>query len=69
MSSFAVKTVGALVSGATFAYAHGHVEGINVNGVYYNGYDPTSYPYMTDPPTVVGWYVLAQTQMITNQLP
>ena len=26
-----------------------------VNGVYWQGYDPTSYPYETDPPIVVGW--------------
>lgn len=35
--------------------AHGHVSGVVINGVYYRGYDPTQFPYMQDPPTVIGW--------------
>lgn len=55
MSSVAVKALVAVVAGATSVAAHGHVTGINVAGTWYDGYDPTSYPYMSDPPTVVGW--------------
>lgn len=40
---------------ATGVVGHGHVNNIVVNGVYYQGYDPTSFPYMPDPPIVVGW--------------
>ncbi|KAL1875785.1 glycoside hydrolase 61 [Diaporthe australafricana] len=54
-SSVAVKALAALVAGATSVAAHGHVTGINVAGTWYEGYDPTSFPYMSDPPTVVGW--------------
>ncbi|KAI2629265.1 carbohydrate-binding module family 1 protein [Hypomontagnella submonticulosa] len=46
--------VAALVSAATVA-AHGHVDHIVINGVSYQGYDPTSFPYQQNPPTVVGW--------------
>ncbi|POS75413.1 endoglucanase [Diaporthe helianthi] len=55
MSSVAVKALAAIVAGATSVVAHGHVTGINVAGTWYEGYDPTSFPYMSDPPTVVGW--------------
>lgn len=40
---------------ATGVVGHGHVNNIVVNGVYYQGYDPTSFPYMQNPPIVVGW--------------
>ncbi|KAI1372788.1 carbohydrate-binding module family 1 protein [Hypoxylon crocopeplum] len=46
--------VAALVSAATVA-AHGHVDHIVLDGVFYQGYDPTSFPYQQTPPTVVGW--------------
>lgn len=46
--------IAALASAATVA-AHGHVSNIVVNGVSYQGYDPTTMPYMTDPPDVIGW--------------
>jgi cellulase len=46
--------VAALASAATVA-AHGHVDNIVVDGVQYRGYDPTSFPYMAEPPIVVGW--------------
>lgn len=55
MSSSAIKALVAIVAGATSVAAHGHVTGINVAGTWYEGYDPTSFPYMSDPPTVVGW--------------
>lgn len=40
---------------ATTALAHSHVNNLVINGVYWQGYDPTSYPYETNPPVVVGW--------------
>ncbi len=40
---------------ATGVVGHGHVNNIIVNGVYYQGYDPTSFPYMPNPPIVIGW--------------
>lgn len=44
----------ALASAATVA-AHGHVNNIVIDGVSYQGYDPTVFPYQANPPTVVGW--------------
>ncbi|KAI2465226.1 carbohydrate-binding module family 1 protein [Annulohypoxylon bovei var. microspora] len=44
----------ALASVATVA-AHGHVDHIVIDGLFYQGYDPTSFPYQQSPPTVVGW--------------
>lgn len=40
---------------ASTAIAHSHVNNLVIDGVYWQGYDPTSYPYETDPPIVVGW--------------
>lgn len=40
---------------ATGVVGHGHINNIVINGVYYEGYDPTSFPYMPNPPIVVGW--------------
>ncbi|OIW24405.1 hypothetical protein CONLIGDRAFT_96426 [Coniochaeta ligniaria NRRL 30616] len=45
----------AALAGAATVAAHGHVNDIIVDGVFWQGYDPTSFPYMSDPPTVVGW--------------
>lgn len=39
----------------TTVIAHSHVNNLVIDGVYWQGYDPTSYPYETDPPIVVGW--------------
>ncbi|ROW01979.1 hypothetical protein VMCG_05548 [Cytospora schulzeri] len=44
-----------LLAGATAVIAHGHVNNLVIDGVYWQGYDPTSYPYQTNPPVVVGW--------------
>lgn len=55
MSSFTIKAVSAAIAGAAVVSAHGHTYGINVAGVWYEGYDPTTFPYESDPPTVVGW--------------
>ncbi|KAI0157992.1 carbohydrate-binding module family 1 protein [Hypoxylon sp. FL1284] len=46
--------VAALASAATVA-AHGHVDHIVIDGVFYEGFDPTSAPYQQDLPTVVSW--------------
>jgi hypothetical protein len=43
------------LAGAVSVAAHGHVRNIVINGVSYQGYDPTSMPYMQNPPKVVGW--------------
>ncbi|KAB8070599.1 glycosyl hydrolase family 61-domain-containing protein [Aspergillus leporis] len=41
---------------ATKVAAHGHVTNIVVNGVYYEGFDINSFPYMGDnAPTVAAW--------------
>ncbi|KAK3328264.1 glycosyl hydrolase family 61-domain-containing protein [Cercophora scortea] len=45
----------AALSGAALVAAHGHVNHIIANGVQYQGYDVTSFPYMASPPKVVGW--------------
>ncbi|KAM5342395.1 hypothetical protein ACJ41O_013361 [Fusarium nematophilum] len=42
---------------ATSASAHGHVNQIIVNGVAYQGYESTSFPFMRDPPIVAGWTI------------
>ncbi|KAK3945495.1 glycoside hydrolase [Diplogelasinospora grovesii] len=55
MPSFTSKTLLTAVAGAASVAAHGHVNNIVINGVSYQGYDPTSFPYMSNPPTVVGW--------------
>ncbi|GLI79458.1 hypothetical protein PoHVEF18_007793 [Penicillium ochrochloron] len=40
---------------ATLVAGHGHVTNIVVNGVSYQGWDINSFPYSSDPPTVVAW--------------
>lgn len=40
---------------ATLVAGHGHVTNIVINGVSYEGWDINSFPYETDPPTVVAW--------------
>ncbi|RFU82110.1 endoglucanase iv [Trichoderma arundinaceum] len=40
---------------ATGVVGHGHINNIVINGVYYEGYDPTKFPYEANPPIVVGW--------------
>ncbi|KAL4907863.1 glycosyl hydrolase family 61-domain-containing protein [Aspergillus multicolor] len=49
-----------LISIASFiaaVKAHGYVQNIVVNGVYYSGWEINSYPYMTDPPVVAAWQI------------
>ncbi|OJJ77008.1 hypothetical protein ASPBRDRAFT_223028 [Aspergillus brasiliensis CBS 101740] len=40
---------------ATQVAAHGHVTNIVVDGVYYEGFDISSFPYESDPPKVAAW--------------
>ncbi|TPX10132.1 uncharacterized protein E0L32_001329 [Thyridium curvatum] len=49
------KTLLAALAGAATVAAHGHVTNIVINGVSSEGYNPFSFPYMQNPPTVVGW--------------
>lgn len=46
-----------LLSSALSVSAHGHVRNLVINGVYYETYGSTTFPYMQNPPTVVGWTV------------
>jgi hypothetical protein len=55
MPSFTSKTLISALAGAASVAAHGHVTNIVINGVSYQNYDPTSFPYQQNPPTVVGW--------------
>lgn len=55
MSSVTSKTLLAALTTAATVIAHGHVNDIIINSVDWPGYDPLVYPYMSDPPTVVGW--------------
>ncbi|KAL2147453.1 hypothetical protein VTI28DRAFT_9353 [Corynascus sepedonium] len=55
MPSSTSKGLFSALMGAASVAAHGHVTNIVINGVSYQNYDPTSFPYMQNPPTVVGW--------------
>jgi hypothetical protein len=55
MPSYTSKTLLSTLAAAASVSAHGHVTNIVINGVSYQNYDPTSFPYMQNPPTVVGW--------------
>lgn len=46
--------LGTVVAAGT-AIAHSHVNNLVIDGVYWQGYDPTTYPYESNPPIVVGW--------------
>jgi hypothetical protein len=49
------KTLLSALAAAASVSAHGRVTNIVINGVSYQNYDATSFPYMQNPPTVVGW--------------
>ncbi len=49
------KTLLTLLATAASVSAHGHVKNIVINGLSYQSFDPSSFPYMQNPPTVVGW--------------
>ncbi|KAG7286203.1 glycoside hydrolase 61 [Staphylotrichum longicolle] len=53
--SFSSKTLLSALAGAVTVAAHGHVTNIVINGLSYQNYDPFSFPYQQNPPTVVGW--------------
>ncbi|GAB1315858.1 glycoside hydrolase 61 [Madurella fahalii] len=55
MPSLSSKALLSALAGAATVAAHGHVTNIVINGVSYQSYDPTVFPYMPNPPTVVGW--------------
>ncbi|KAI0433304.1 glycosyl hydrolase family 61-domain-containing protein [Xylaria sp. FL1042] len=55
MNSFRSSSLLAALTAAAGVAAHGHVSNIVINGVSYQTYDPTVFPYESDPPTVVGW--------------
>jgi hypothetical protein len=55
MPSYTSKILLSTLAAAASVSAHGHVTNIVINGVSYQNYDPTSFPYMQNPPTVVGW--------------
>ncbi|KAI1348364.1 glycosyl hydrolase family 61-domain-containing protein [Xylaria sp. FL0043] len=55
MNNFRSTSLLAALVAATGVAAHGHVSNIVINGVSYQTYDPTVFPYESDPPTVVGW--------------
>ncbi|KAF4983192.1 hypothetical protein FZEAL_1349 [Fusarium zealandicum] len=45
------------LSSAMTVSAHGHVDKIIINGVAYQGYGSTDFPYMRNPPVVAGWTI------------
>ena len=50
-----VRTAASALAGAALASAHGFVSNVVINGAFYGGYEVNSFPYMADPPTVIGW--------------
>jgi hypothetical protein len=55
MGSLKTHVLACVLGYASTVVAHGHVESIVVAGVSYQGYLPNQFPYMKDPPTVIGW--------------
>ena len=55
MASFISRTAIAALLCAASTTAHSHVTNIVINGISYQGYDPTTFPYRKPPPVVVGW--------------
>ncbi|KAA8631818.1 hypothetical protein SMACR_05160 [Sordaria macrospora] len=49
------KSIITALAGASLVAAHGHVSKVIVNGVEYQNYDPAVFPYLSNPPTVIGW--------------
>lgn len=49
------KSILTALAGASLVAAHGHVSKVIVNGVEYQNYDPSVFPYLSNPPTVIGW--------------
>ncbi len=55
MPSFTSRALLASIASAASVAAHGHITNIVINGVSYQTYDPTTFPYEQNPPIVVGW--------------
>ncbi|KAI1206857.1 carbohydrate-binding module family 1 protein [Annulohypoxylon truncatum] len=55
MAPVKTSTLLAALASVSTVVAHGHVDHIVIDGVFYQGYDPTVFPYQQNPPTVVGW--------------
>jgi endoglucanase len=49
------RGLGVALAAAVGVAAHGHVANVVIDGVYYQGYGADSFPYMANPPTVIGW--------------
>ena len=50
-------TVAALTALASHVAAHGYIDQIKVGSTYYQGYNPTTFPYMNPIPQVAGWTI------------
>ncbi|KAL1957301.1 hypothetical protein VTO42DRAFT_6208 [Malbranchea cinnamomea] len=57
--SFKSTAILGAVALAARVRAHGYVSGIVVDGAYHGGYIVDKYPYMPNPPDVVGWSTTA----------
>ncbi|RKU49290.1 hypothetical protein DL546_009783 [Coniochaeta pulveracea] len=55
MASPASRALLAALTTAATVIAHGHVNDIIVDGVQWPSYNPLVFPYMSNPPKVVGW--------------
>ncbi|RFU24664.1 lytic polysaccharide monooxygenase, partial [Scytalidium lignicola] len=55
MAYLPVSLISTTLAFVALVAAHGHVSNIVVNGIYYQNYDPTSFPYIPIPPIVIGW--------------
>lgn len=56
-SKLGILVLPAVLTSVPCVTAHGHVLNLVVNGVYYETYDSTSFPYQANPPTVAGWTI------------
>lgn len=57
MNPFTASLWLTLLVPAVTVSAHGHVNEIIVNGVAYQGYGSTDFPYMENPPVIAGWTI------------
>ncbi|OKL64371.1 Endoglucanase-4 [Talaromyces atroroseus] len=59
MPSAKVTVLSVFLAVASTVAAHGYVQGIVIGDAFYSGYIVTQYPYMEDPPAVIGWATTA----------
>ncbi|KAH6893289.1 glycoside hydrolase [Thelonectria olida] len=52
-----ISTLVAVLASCSSVTAHGHVQNLVINGVWYQGYDSVNFPYQRNPPTVAGWTI------------